>query len=84
MAEKVKYAVAITTVDNPFDPLDDFDHWIAFDMEKGYNTSAYLDRVCFTSDGLTDSENTKEIERAIDEIISIDPFGLYKKVKKEL
>ena len=37
--------VNITTVDNPFDPFDDFDHWFQFDTEKGYYTSSKLARL---------------------------------------
>ena len=76
--------VAITTVDNPYDPIKQYDEWLNFDMiELGYNTCAYLSRIAHTSDQFTDDENDAEIERAIDEIIEVDPFGLYKKVVSE-
>lgn len=74
---------AITTVDNPYDPIEDFDSWYQFDMSKGYNSCALLDRLALTSDQLTDEENQREIERAIDEIIKYDVLNIYKKVKKE-
>lgn len=74
---------AITTTDNPYDPIDDFDSWYRFDMDKGYNSCALLDRLALTSDQLTDEENQREIERAIDEIIKYDVLNIYKKVKKE-
>lgn len=74
-------AVAITTVDNPYNPITQFDQWFTFDMDKGYNTCAYLDRVTNTSDAMTDTENAREIERGIDEIIKYDPFNIYRKVK---
>lgn len=77
-------AFAITTVDNPFDPFDDFDSWYRFDMDKGYNSCALLDRIALTSDQFTDKENRNEIERAIDEIIKFDVLNIYKKVKKEI
>lgn len=77
-------AVAITTIDNPFDPFDDFDSWYRFDMDKGYNSCALLARLAFTSDAFTDKENDEEIERAIDEIIKYDVLNIYKKVKREI
>jgi len=77
-----KRQVAITTFDNPFDPLDDFDSWFLFDVQKGYNTCAYLARIARTTNEFTDSENQKEIEDAIDEIIENDFMGIYKKVVK--
>ena len=75
--------VALTTVDNPFNPVTQFDEWYNFDMDKGYNSCAYLDRVAHVSDSFSDEENDREVERAIDEIIKYDPFNLYRKVKVE-
>ena len=75
---------ALTTIDNPFDPFDDFTSWIMFDVEKGYNSCAYLARMARTSDQFTDEENDEEIEQAIDKILSYDFQGLYKKVVKEV
>lgn len=72
---------AITTIDNPYDPFEQFDAWYRFDMDKGYNTCSYLDRVARTSSQLSDEENDKEIERAINEIIKYDFQNIYKKVK---
>lgn len=72
---------AITTIDNPYDPFEQFDAWYMFDMDKGYSTCSYLDRIARTSSQLSDEENDKEIERAIDEIIKYDFQNIYKKVK---
>lgn len=74
--------VALTTFDNPYDPFEDFNNWFLFDVEKGYDSCAYLDRVSRTSDALTDEENEDELERAIDEIIKYDFMNIYKKVTK--
>lgn len=74
---------ALTTFDNPYDPFDEFDSWYQFDMDNGYRSCAYLDRIARTSDQLTDEENDREIERAIDEIIKYDFMNIYKKVKME-
>lgn len=73
--------VMLTTIDNPFNPITEFDKWFAFDCEKGYNSCAYLGRIAKTSDALTEEENDEEIERAIDEIIKFDFMGIYKKIK---
>ena len=70
----------LTTVDNPFNPFNQFDDWMRFDMDKGYNSCSYLARIANTSDALTDEENNAEVERAIDEIISLDFQDLYRKV----
>lgn len=82
MAKKRK--VALTTIDNPFDPFDEFRSWYAFDIQNGYNSCAYLDRIARTSESFSDEENREEIERAIDEIIKYDFLGIYKKVVKEI
>ena len=71
----------ITTKDNPYDPVEQFDNWYKFDMDKKYNTCALLARIAKTSDQLTDEENDREIERAIDEIIKYDVLNIYIKVR---
>lgn len=71
----------LTTVDNPFNPFEQFTSWFLFDIEKGYNSCDYLGRIARTSDQLSDEENDHEIERAIDEIIKYDFMNIYKKVK---
>ena len=75
---------ALTTIDNPYDPFDQFTEWMLYDEEKGYHSTSYLGRIARTSDELSDEENDKEIERAIDEIIKYDFRNIYKKVKKTL
>lgn len=77
-------ACALTTVDNPYDPFDQFSEWFMFDTDKGYNSCGFLDRIAKTSDQLSDLENEKEIERAIDEIIKYDFMNIYRKVKREI
>ena len=72
---------ALTTKENPFDPFTQFNEWYNFDIDKSYNSCGYLDRIAHTSDQLSDEENAREIERAIDEIIKYDFMNNYKKVK---
>lgn len=74
---------ALTTFDNPFNPFTNFDDWLLFDNDKGYCSCDYLSRISKTSEALTDEENDDEIERAIDEIIALDPFNIYKKVVQD-
>ena len=38
----------LTTVDNPFDPFEQFTSWFMFDEEKGYHTCSYLGRIART------------------------------------
>lgn len=75
---------ALTTVDNPYNPFEQFTSWYLFDEEKGYHSSAYLGRVARTSDSLSEEENDLEVERAIDEIIKYDFRNIYKKVKQKV
>lgn len=70
----------LTTIDNPYDPFNQFDDWLHHDIMKGYNSCALLARIANTSDQFTDQENEEEIERAIDEIIKHDFQNIYKKV----
>lgn len=75
--------VMLTTIDNPFDPFEQFTSWFLFDVEKGYNTCSYLARIVKTSDDMTQKEVDEEVERAIDEIISYDFLDIYKKVRRK-
>ena len=70
----------LSTIDNPYNPFDDFKNWFLFDVQNGYNSCAYLARIARTSDQLTEKENFEEIEKAIDEIIELDFMGIYVKV----
>ena len=69
----------LTTFDNPFDPFEQFTSWFMFDVEKGYNSCAYLGRIAKTSEQFSEEENKEEIEKAIDEIIKYDFMNIYKK-----
>lgn len=77
MAERM-----LTTEDNPYDPFTQFDEWYAFDVQKGYNTCAYLARIAFTSDELSDTDYDIALDHAIDEILFYNLTGNYKTVTK--
>jgi hypothetical protein len=69
----------LTTFDNPYDPFEQFDEWFNYDNEKGYGSCSYLARIAKTSDQLSEAENDREVERAIDEIIAYDFMNIYTK-----
>jgi len=73
----------LTTFDNPYNPFEQFTSWFLFDVEKGYDSCAYLGRIARTSDQLSEEENDLEVERAIDEIIKYDFRNIYKKVTRQ-
>lgn len=70
----------LTTIDNPFNPFDDFTSWLMFDKEKGYNTCEKLARIANLPDNLSEKEKNDEIDRAMDEIIKYDFLEIYIKV----
>lgn len=72
----------LTTTDNPFNPFTQFDDWFLYDESKGYHTCSYLARIARTSSELSDLENENEIARAINEIVSFNILGIYKKVQE--
>lgn len=74
----------LTTIDNPYDPFEQFTLWFMFDVEKGYDCCALLDRIAKYEDDMSQLEIDVEKERAIDEIIKYDFMNVYKKVTKEI
>lgn len=80
--ELMNQTAMLTTFDNPYDPFTQFDRWYQFDVDKGYNSCAYLSRVALVSNEFSEEEYNQAIERAIDEIIRYDFMNLYKKVTR--
>ena len=78
--------VAITTMDNPYDPITNFFEWFNYDNQKGYGTCQYLARMARTSDQLSDNENEEEIERVINKMVTngfaVDKNGNISNYKK--
>ena len=74
----------LTTVDNPFNPFEQFEEWYLFDKEKGYDCCEKLDRFVEITDEMSEIEKDMETERAINKIISIDFLDIYTKVSKDL
>ena len=74
----------LSTIDNPFNPFEDYNSWLMFDKEKGYDSAERLMRIAKLTDDMTQKEENEEIERAIDEIIKYDILNVYIKVSKKL
>lgn len=72
----------LTTIDNPYNPYTQYDAWLSYDEQAGYYTNEYLARIANTNPTMTDKEVDEAIESAIDEIIKIDPLGIYVKMAK--
>ena len=75
--------VMLTTIDNPFDPFTQWDEWKRFDEDMQYYTCEYLARIAKTSNDLSDADNESAIEDAINEIVSLNILGVYRKVFKK-
>lgn len=78
------YDYMLSTIDNPYNPFDDFHSWFMYDIEKGYNCCGKLERIANINNEMMQNEIDKEVERAIDEIIQYDFANIYIKVTKEL
>lgn len=72
----------LTTIDNPFDPFEQFNDWYLYDMGKGYNTCEILSRMSADTSELTEEEAEEENLRAINDVLAHDPYGLYIRVRK--
>lgn len=69
--------VAITTVDNPYDPFKNFKEWYSYDIQMGYNTCERLASVVNNvPESLSKEENNYFVNEAIDELIKA---GCYSK-----
>ena len=73
-----------TTIDNPYDPFDQFDDWLKYDMERGYGTSEMLARLAPISNDYTESENQKAINEAVEVMCNSKLFDKWVKVTKEI
>lgn len=75
---------ALTTIDNPYDPFNDFIHWFLFDVGHGYNTCGILATLAPDIDELSEPESIRETNHTIDFIIQYDFSNKYKRVERTL
>lgn len=74
---------ALSTKDNPFNPLTEFDQWYTYDLSRGRDTCGYQARIVVTSDELPPSFYDAAVEDGIDEILEMNPESDYIKVVLE-
>ena len=73
----MKERVHITTIDNPFNPFEDFASWYDFDMEKGYCSCQRVARLANITDDMSEVEIENETERATRRLVEIDPLDIF-------
>lgn len=68
----------LTTTDNPFNPFTQFDQWYAYDtIVTRHNCCSLIAAQVGTSIDLSDEEEEKAIDNAIDQIILNDPLNIF-------
>lgn len=77
---KANEQVMITTLDNPYNPFTQYDEWYALDEARGYHSAGLLARYVYSSDELSDLDQALAIAQGIDELLSENPYGMYRKV----
>lgn len=73
----------LTTLDNPFNPFDDFTSWFMFDCEKGHNTCGRLARIVNIDSEMSQKEVDDEMDRAMDLIVKYDLEDKYIKIQEK-
>ena len=84
MSKQVRKQVhMLTTTDNPFHPVTQFNEWYMYDTTKGYHSLALLARVSFTTDSIGDENTTEVIEESIEEIVRENVSGMHTSILVE-
>lgn len=77
----------LTTVDNPFNPFDDFENWYFYDINVNhqYQTCSYLERVAHSlfPNVSTIELNNDQFYQAMLEIVEFNP-DLYKILSRDV
>lgn len=76
--------VSLTTSNNPFDPIEQFDEWYAYDLSLGQDTVGFLARIAKVTDELPPVYYDAAIEAAIDEIVEYNITGNYVKIVRDV
>lgn len=73
--------LVLTTIDNPYNPKEDYAKWRRWDVDNEYHTEAFLARM-IDFDGLVDVDDELNLSiqtnKVIHEILEHDVMGIYK------
>jgi hypothetical protein len=72
----------LTTVDNPYNPFEDFNRWYVWDELHGYGSCEMIARIIKETTGMSKEEEALAVEDAIDKIVLNDFTTLYRKVNE--
>lgn len=80
--------VMLTTIDNPYNPFDNFEQWYMFDelqarRENRPTCCSYLARVDCSSDEVSEAEQRQTMNDIIDEIIELNLSNKFIKITQE-
>ena len=83
MAEEVM----LSTIDNPYNPFDNFDQWYSYDELKARQENrptccGYLARVDASSDEVSEAEQIQTMNDIIDEIVQLNLSGKFIKLTR--
>ena len=70
----------LSTIDNPYDPFEQFTLWLLFDKEKGYNTCERLMRLVEVREDMSPQELDAAVDIAMDQLIANDVMNVFVKV----
>jgi hypothetical protein len=72
----------LTTVDNPYDPFTEYEEWNNYDVSHGHHTASFLARIAYSAVELSEADRDLVMEQAIDEIVTENISGKYRKVRE--
>lgn len=72
----------LTTVDNPYNPFEDFNKWYMWDESHGYDSCGRIARLAKSTAGMSQEQIESVIEDAIDKVVLNDFTTLFRKVNE--
>jgi len=82
MTDESTTTYMLTTFDNPYDPFSQFDEWFQWDVAAGYHTASFLGAVLASSFELSEADQERAVQDAIDEIVRENISGMHRKVSE--